>query len=458
MRRATLVCVLVLVAAGCDDGSGGAGGGDSAVADVGGGGAGGDTAADAGADGADGAVARADGAVETGGDASDGSAGGVDAAVVLPTDRVPALVASVIVPGPQTAGGVDIQPAVAVARDGRVGLAWTGSTSDKELGIWFVLLGADGAPVSTAVPLDTTKLGIRNEPSICALGGAGGFVVVWSQDTKQEGANLQVRFRRIDAAGGLVEDEDVRVLTEIPGNHWLGRVACGRDGGFAVTGVRPDADGTFGVFLQRYGADGAVKEAAEAVNVVPSGTQVYPAVGLGPDGLAVVVWDDSQDDVGVERVLGRRLVGGAGSPELEVAEAAKGAAVSVDPTSGAFLAAGVGSAGLELVGWAAGSDARVDVSLPAELKGVQGVAIAPIGETGGHALLALVGGGASVTVRLAVVDASGVVDGPVELAQGKLPPYRPSIAGAAGRIAAAWTESAGQGLYVTRVAIVGGGE
>lgn len=463
MRDVVLACGLLLAVAGCEAGAGsqgsaGDGAGGGAVVDSQGGAAadgGGDVDAGGGSRGADGdGGTKNDAATEADAGAGDASAA-VD--VAAPSTPVPPLTAPLVVTGPATPGGVDIQPTVAAGADGRVGVAWTGSSLDKDLGIWFAVLGPDGAPLTTPAPLDTTRVGMRNEPSACLLANGGGYLVAWSQDTQSGADNLQIRFRRVTADGAPVEAEDVRVLTEIPGNTWLARAACSPDGGFAITGVRPDPDGTFGAFLQRYGVDGAPAGPAETVNAVPDGTQAYPAVGLGPAGLAIVAWEDTQDDTGVARLLVRRM-SGAASPALEAGgqQTPFGAGLSVDPVTGAFIAGAAGKGGLVLTAWGPSGDQPTAIPLPPTLSASQGAALAPIGESGHHALLTLAGTGFDVTARLAVIGGSALTDGPLDLVTGKLPPYRPSVSGAPGHIAAAWTLSQGNGVYVTRVALIGG--
>jgi hypothetical protein len=446
MRRRALLVPALLALSSCDGGSAAASG---------------DASPDA-ADGSPGTLADAAGSPDGGpggDDAPDQAEVGPDVPdVPAAPDRAPALVDPIILTGPKTPGGIDIQPAVALTAAGEVVLAWTGSATTDDLGIHYAVLAADGSLTVDATRLDTDRKGLRNEPSICALAG-GGYVVAWSQDSKEAVAdNLRIRFRRIDPEGAPVEAEDVRVLTEVPGNHWLARVACDPDGGFAIAGVRPDTDGvTFGAFVQRYDADGQPTGPAIPVNTKPDGGQTYPAIGLGSGGLAVVAWDDATlGESDLQRVLVRRLTTPpTPTPTLSAADhPAATAAVSVTPTTGAFLtAATVNSKSLIVKHFAAGSDKGSPVDLPASTAVAYNPALAPVGSSGLHVLLHLEGTGANAAAKLLVVG-DEVVEGPVTVGQGKLPPYRPTVTWRAGRIAAAWTESLNGG-YETRVALFG---
>ena len=440
--------MLVMSAAACDGGgSGGGPGGPDTVAST-------DTSADVTSN-ADG-VPTADVAPDAG-----GADGGADVDVASPQEDAgeepPDFSGSTWLEGPQGPQGIDIQPSIALGPGGAVALAWTGSSEETGLGIRFALLGPDGAVTAGPLELDTTRKGMRNEPSLCALDG-GGYVVAWSVDTKEagpDGETLQVRFRRVGSDGAPLDAEDQRVYTERPGNHWLAEVACDSGGGFVVGGVRPDSVGTtFGVFIQRYDADGKKVGDAESVNPAPEGDQTFPDLGVAADGTVVVAWDDSLDNV--KRVLVRRLpIPPAAPSEVLVGadgggQGAEKAAISVEPATGTFLVGGIaGGTAVELRYFAAGASEGAPLTLPTAASPAYFPALAAIGSTGQHAVVWYEGTGADVSARVALMSMAGVVAGPLDLVEAsKLPPYLPSVAWRSGRLAVAWTESPEAGRYV----------
>lgn len=188
---------------------------------------------------------------------------------------------------------IQIQPALAVGLGGGLAMSYTAAQNDKKLGIFFQRIGADGKADGTFVRLDTFSGGNKTESSICALKN-GGYVVVWSMDTgvqDPQNGNLQVRFRLVGEDGQPVGAESTQVKTDKAGNHWLGRVTCLEDGGFAVAGVFPDDAMTFGAFFQRYDAQGKPVGAYVQTNTQTDGNQAYPMIAAGSSGLLGVVWE-----------------------------------------------------------------------------------------------------------------------------------------------------------------------
>lgn len=363
----------------------------------------------------------------------------------------------------------DIQPAVAVAPDGTIGVAYAHGLTANAPGVRFAVVASDGGTTSD-VALDSDLRGGRNEPALCARGAAGGWVAVWSQDTKEADSpepNLRVRFRLIDAAGQPSGLGDTRVITAIEGNHWLGDVACADDGSFAIAGVRPDPDGTFGVFAQRYDVVGAPSGAAVTLNPNPTGDQLHPVIAPLRSGRAMVAWDDSLPGGGGDlvRVLGRAvaipddgtqapsavvLSGSAGQPAL-------GVSLATDPRTGDYLAAAtVAGARLELVAgnvFEPAPEAPVAAD-PGDIGHGASLALAGADADGVRFVVSwLRGTGANVAVRAGLVADGRLVEGPVTVAQGKLPPYRTGVGHGAGITALAWTEAPASGQFRIRLAI-----
>ncbi|MDP6946434.1 MAG: hypothetical protein QF464_19960, partial [Myxococcota bacterium] len=250
-----------------------------------------------------------------GGEVTDDVSASVDAdAVGFEVAPLPSLEAPFVFEPGEGEGTPRIQTTVALGGTDELAVAWTGVMGeDNALVIRFARYGLDGTVKTAPYTMSTTTTGVHNEPSLCALAG-GGYVAAWSRDTQSvgpDGENLEVRVRLVAADGSPVGDADTRVLSEVPGNHWLGEVACSPTGGFVVGGVRRDTDGiTFGAFAWRYSAAGESEGSAMALNVTPEGTQVYPDLAVNADGAVAAIWlDDTEPTPGVSlvRVLLRWL-------------------------------------------------------------------------------------------------------------------------------------------------------
>ena len=140
--------------------------------------------------------------------------------------------------------------------------------------------------------LNTTVAGNQSLPDVSSLSG-GGFVAVWTsagQDGSQEG----VFGRRFDANGNPVGVEfQVNSYTE--SSQSLASVAGLPGGGFVVTWTSYLQDGMdYGIYAQRYGADGSPQGAEVRVNTTTDYWQYQPEVAALADGGYVIVWQSHE--------------------------------------------------------------------------------------------------------------------------------------------------------------------
>ncbi len=320
-----------------------------------------------------------------------------------------------------TISGVDgtaIQPAVAIDHDGTLAIAYTSkkTAESAELGTWLQI--GDEAPVALFGDGEG-----HNEPAICALGD--GFVVVWS-------------ISNVDGAGGLAigvrtpgSNQQSLVETEVEGNHWLADVACSGDE-YAIAGVRPDPDGTFGVFFQRYDPSGKPLSAAVTVSQAEDGNESQPVIAMAGDDL-VVAWDRDNS------VFARSVEGTVSlSDAVEIhgdGVPAGNAAVAVDEASGTFV---VGATMVQnVVLHAIGGPTPEIPGAPPRMLPAMAFANA---ET--LAVIWLQGTGTATEAVLAL-GSELVVLGPVGSA-----PYFPSVAYRDGVLTAAWTRRTPDGFVI----------
>ncbi len=365
----------------------------------------------------------------------------------------------IIGPAPQL-GDIKVQPAIAYGADGHLAIAWTGKAGD-ELGIFFGLY----EPTTLRPAVDDFLLSVleagHNEPTMCQQDD-GSFVVAWSTDNGEFPDNLSVRFRRVGADGTPADADDNVVETDRDGNHWLAKVACTPGGGFAIAGVR--AGGTspgFEAFAQRYSTLGE----PIGTPVVPRSDatvgQLFPSISAIA-GELLVVWEDAlgTPDAAVDVAYGARIgADGAVGELFEVAGPAEGLAVqapivATDPESQAAVVGAVVGANLRLRTWPSDGGAGQPITMP-ELAGTitTSSAVVPVGD-GRFALAYLRGTGADVDLRLGYLNASGFEGQPVTVATGRFPSaYRPALSYADGRLALAWSESLGDGMFRVQVAV-----
>ncbi len=155
----------------------------------------------------------------------------------------------------------------------------------------------------------------RIQPSIAGLRN-GGFVVVWAADRK-DGDGFGVYGRRYNASGGT--GAEVQVSTYTPDYQYNPSVAALNNGGFVVVWSSNGQDGDlYGIYGQRYNAEGVRVGNEFRINTTTTGYQDRAAVAALDGGGFIVAWH-SQNGNNSDIHAQRFTVGGArAGPQIRV--------------------------------------------------------------------------------------------------------------------------------------------
>ena len=135
--------------------------------------------------------------------------------------------------------------------------------------------------------------------------GNGGFVVTWTSNG-QDGSDYGIYGQRYDNDGKAVGSE-FQINSYTSGDQIMSSVTTLLDGGFVVTWSSFNQDGDdYGVYGQRYDADGNVFGSEFQVNTFTSSDQLRPDVTSLLDGSFVVIWDSNGQDGSNYGVYGQR--------------------------------------------------------------------------------------------------------------------------------------------------------
>jgi hypothetical protein len=192
-----------------------------------------------------------------------------------------------------------------------------------EGGDWFEIFqqrfDSAGAPVGEPVQVNTFTPGYQAHAAVGGLKD-GGWVVVWSS-TDQDGSDFGVFQRRFDADGRAVGPE-TQVNTFALGSQLEPEVAGLADGGWVVSWMSFGQDGDgWGIFQQRFDAEGQAVGPEMLVNVDPDGPSIaMSAVDPGQMHIGTDRADDVDGSGASEIVLGNAgddtLDGAAGDDTL----------------------------------------------------------------------------------------------------------------------------------------------
>ncbi len=199
--------------------------------------------------------------------------------------------------------GTQSQPAIAMAGDGRAVVVWHGPGVDDSSGVWMQRIGADGQLEGDETLVNTTTDGVQSHPAV-GMDDSGNFVVAWSS-RGQDGDAWGIFAQRFDADGNTVDDEFMGNATT-DGSQHNASVAMSSDGQFAIAWDSLGQDGdSWGVFARRFDENGAVIGGEFGINEDTAGHQRDVDIALADAGEIFVAWNDGQQDGNGWEVAGR---------------------------------------------------------------------------------------------------------------------------------------------------------
>lgn len=139
-------------------------------------------------------------------------------------------------------------------------------------------------PLGSEFRVNTVTAYAQDHPNITAL-KEGGFVVVWQSD-EQDGDGYGVYAQRYTANGTVVGTE-FPVNTSMMSNQVSPRTAALQDGGFVVTWQSAADEDIYG---QRYAADGTAAGTEFRINTTTLGYQINPDIAVLNNGDFMVIW------------------------------------------------------------------------------------------------------------------------------------------------------------------------
>lgn len=184
------------------------------------------------------------------------------------------------------------KPKVAADQNGNFVVVWESFNHDGDAnGIFAQRFNADGTQAGGEFQVNTYTVSEQNQPAI-DMSSDGRFVVTWASNG-QDGSNYGVFAQRFNADGTKAGGE-IQVNTTTTGHQSTPDIAMAGDGRFAITWASSEQDGDgWGVYAQRFNADGTKAGGETLANTSTDGSQFKPAIDMAEDGYFVVGWVDS---------------------------------------------------------------------------------------------------------------------------------------------------------------------
>ena len=198
-------------------------------------------------------------------------------------------------------------PAVAADGAGNFVVVWGSTDQDgSSTGVFGRRFNSAGGPLGSEFQINTYTTNSQGSPAV-ARAGAGDFVVVWRSSGGQDGSGDGVFGRRFNSAGAPLGGE-FQVNTYTTGSQQSPAVAVDGNGRFVVVWSSSGGDGSAaGVFGQRFTAAGAALGNEFQVNSFTTDNQGSPAVVANAAGEFLVAWGSRFQDPSGYGVFGQRF-------------------------------------------------------------------------------------------------------------------------------------------------------
>ena len=201
--------------------------------------------------------------------------------------------------------GFQTNSAVAALDNGGFVVTWQSEGQDgSEDGIYAQRYDSNGTPVGGEFKVNTFTSKNQDAPSITTLND-GSFVVTW-QSQNQDGSEYGIYGQRYDSNGNILGGEFlINNQTERSQNRPA--ITALNNGGFVVTWNSSGQDGSeYGIFAQLFDADANAVGSEFQVNTFSDDNQIKPEVTSLADGGFVITWRSLGQDPNDFGVYGQK--------------------------------------------------------------------------------------------------------------------------------------------------------
>ena len=201
----------------------------------------------------------------------------------------------------------NVAQAVATDAAGNFVVVWVSNLQDGDAyGVYAQRFGADGTALGAEFRVNTTTADTQVNAAV-AMDTAGNFVVTWSSNL-QDGSGSGIYAQRYDAAG-VAQGLEFLVNTTTAGGQTTPGIAMGPGGAFVIvwSSSAQDPDGSAGIYAQRFDASGVAQGGEFRVNTYTTNLQQLPSVSMDAAGNFVVTWGSNGQDGSNYGVYGQRF-------------------------------------------------------------------------------------------------------------------------------------------------------
>ncbi len=188
------------------------------------------------------------------------------------------------------------KPNVAINGDGDFVITWASTNQDgSNYGIYAQRYNANGTPQGSEFQVNSHTTDWQHLPSV-ALNADGDFIVAWESYDDQDGSGFGIYAQRYDA-DGIPQDSEFQVNSYTTDWQVLAQVSVDSAGDFIIIWESREQDGSrWSVHGQRYNDDGVPQGSEFQINTYTTGSQRGASLGMNATGDFVVTWHSFDQD------------------------------------------------------------------------------------------------------------------------------------------------------------------
>lgn len=211
-------------------------------------------------------------------------------------------------------------PSIAMNAGGRFAIAWQSyHVASKRNDIYARRYDATGTALDASEFAVNTYTAMDQRTASIAMDVEGDIVITWNSSNAQDGDGYGVYARRYNAAGTALDVSEFVVNTYTTLDQAVPAIAMDADGDFVIAWQSNLQDlSSWGIYAQRYNADGSMAGTEFAVNTYTTERQNSPSIAMDADGDFVIAWNDFTQDGNGYGIYAQRYYGAGETVDLNL--------------------------------------------------------------------------------------------------------------------------------------------
>jgi len=192
---------------------------------------------------------------------------------------------------------------MAMDKNGNFVISWSGNSTGDSLGIFAQRYNSSGTKIGSEFLVNTYVTDNQTTPSL-AMDENGNFVITWASEN-QIGYNNEIFAQKYNA-DGTKNGSEFQVNTYVTYGQMYPSISMNKNGNFIITWSGTGTGDDSGIFAQRYNSSGTKIGSEFKVNTYISNDQMSPSVSMSDNDTFIISWSSYGQDGGGYGIYAQR--------------------------------------------------------------------------------------------------------------------------------------------------------